>query len=541
MLVDYLVKRGTLAFLWVLLFLSIPLGLQSKSDVGLCFKCHTEFSESEYKKSTHGIFDCLVCHKDFNMSTHLVAVKKKDDVWRDALNRVCLSCHDEKMLSQKSHHRGAVRSRIFCSQCHDPHISVSIREDKRLKDERDYCLSCHGKNLSMRLKDGSSMSLYVDRERFLKSVHGKQRCSFCHSEFSKDHHPRRVYESRRDFVAKLSLNACARCHIEECKRYEGCVHGAVAREKKEIAPFCSDCHSPHYGKRVKDDPEVHLERCTACHRDVFEAYKESVHYKAYRRGDPKAPLCTSCHRPHEVIVTSFDLRNNETCLLCHSGVEKAHAEWFYNPPIKSESFVKFHLKSITCNVCHSTEKNSAVYLNPHDKRTRKPITLEMMRELFGVDREKLSSFLDKNRDGELDVSELWDYFAKLSEKGLILTLVGWMDVRDPILSHKTEPKGKALRDCEACHRPDSPFFKDAFIVLRDAYGWPYVFKASKDVLSLRSKLSPVSEFYVFGSTRIAIVDFLLIVAVIGAVLVPATHITLRILTRGLRKKRGGHG
>lgn len=540
MLGDILVM-WLLSLMLFLAFLLSPSLLLSKSDTRLCFRCHTEFQEADYKGGAHGSFDCLFCHKDFNMSSHLVHLKKKDEKWRRALNETCFTCHDQKVLSQKSHHKSTIGSDIPCSKCHDPHLSVSIREEKRVREERDYCLSCHGKDLYMRLRDGTKMSLYVDRERYLRGVHGKNKCSFCHTEFSKEKHPRRVFENRKDFVTRLSPNACARCHADECKRYEGCVHGAVAREKKELAPVCSDCHNPHYGKKVKEEPGIQLDRCVSCHRNVFEAYKESAHYRAFRRGDMRAPLCTSCHRPHEVIVTSFDLRNNDTCLTCHKGVEKVHANWFYNPPIRSESFMRFHLQSIACNVCHSSEKNCAIYLNPLEKRSRESISLEVMRELFGVDREKLGTFLDANRNGEIDVPELWNLFGSLSEKGYILTLLGWMDVKDPISSHRTQPKERALRDCEACHRPDSPFFKTTFLVFRDKYGWPYVFKASREVLGLRSRLSPLSEFYVFGSTRLWIVDFLLILAVIGAILVPATHITMRILTRKFRKKGRSHG
>ncbi|MCS7280805.1 MAG: cytochrome c3 family protein [Desulfobacterota bacterium] len=530
-----LVKLRIISFL-ILLFLFVN-PVEAKKEIKDCFKCHTDFEEREYALSVHGQFSCLVCHKDLKVETHIKERRPEKSAWRRSLNETCQMCHDSKTIFAKAEHR-KVSDQLLCTDCHNPHLSKSMRTEKKAKSERAYCLICHGnKGLKMRFQNGEEISIYVDEKRFLKSAHGKNPCSFCHLGFSKDRHPKGQYESKMDFVHKLSFSACARCHVDECKRFERCVHGALARKKEKSAPLCSDCHNPHYVTKIKkDDMELHLTSCIRCHKDVYDAYKESVHYKAWEKGKKDAPLCTGCHKPHDVLVTSFNLRNNEVCFECHKEIEKAHTDWFYNPPFKSQSFVKFHFELITCNVCHAKNKEGAVYLHPHDKKSRDPITIEDMKNLLGIDKEKLGPYLDKNRDGYVESRELWEIFDDLLRRGVTLTLIGWMDVRDPILSHFTEPKEKALRSCEVCHRADSPFFRDAFLLFRDEYGWPFVFKAHKDVLSTKSTLSPLSEFYVFGSTRLAIVDFLLIVSVFGALLVPAIHITLRILTRKWRKR-----
>jgi len=532
-----LVKVGTLLFatLSILSFLTLAL---AKEDSKVCFECHTQFAERDYLSSVHGQFSCFLCHKGLDVKGHIKEKKKEREVFRGTLNRECFECHDVKSISAIPQHASSSLNVFFCSDCHDPHLTKSVKADKVKRAERLYCLTCHGKrDLRKRLKSGEELSLYVDEKEFLKSSHGKNQCSFCHLGFSKGRHPKTSYGSKRELSERISPTACARCHIDECRRYERCVHAAASKKRGDrIAPVCSDCHNPHYVKIEKDSKDLHLTTCAKCHADVDRAYRESVHYKAWEKGNKNAPLCTGCHKPHEVLVTSFDIRNNEVCLDCHKGIEKAHTTWFYNPPFRSPSFVKFHLESITCNVCHGKEKKGAVYLYPYDRVKKTPLRIERMRELLGVEGDKLNVYLDANRDGYLNADELWALFNSLTGRKVSLTFLGWMDVRDPVLSHLTEPKDHALRSCEVCHRADSPFFKDAFVVFRDRYGWPTVFKAHKDVLSTKSALTPLSQFYVFGSTRLLVTDFLLVVAIFGAILVPSIHIFLRISTRRWRKK-----
>ncbi|MCX7857236.1 MAG: cytochrome c3 family protein [Deltaproteobacteria bacterium] len=531
-------KPRLIIILFVVILCNFAPGASSKEINQACFKCHTEFSEKDYKLSIHGQFSCFVCHRDLKLDEHIKEPKPARPIWRKNLNTECYTCHDFKTLSSRAQHSKAVLDQILCSECHNPHITKSMEAEKRAKEERVYCITCHGRpELKKRFKNGENISLYVDEKQFLKSAHGKNRCSFCHTDFSKEKHPKNTYESKRDFIEEHSPKICLRCHAEECKRYERCVHGAVSKKKDpKSGPVCSDCHKPHYVRLEKDDEDLHLQRCIKCHVDVYGPYKESVHYKGWKKGNKNAPLCTGCHKPHDVLITSFNLKNNEICFNCHKNIEKKHVQWFYNPPFKSTSFVKFHLESITCNVCHSKEKEGAVYFHPYDKRTKEPITVERLGELIVLPSGDINKYLDKNSDGYVNANELWKVFNDLVDKNVAFTLIGWMDVRNPVLSHLTEPKEKALRNCEVCHRADSPFFRDAFVVLRDRYGWPTVFKAHKDVLSTKSALSPLSDFYVFGSTRLAIVDFLLILAILGALLVPSIHIILRLWTRKWRKR-----
>jgi hypothetical protein len=74
------------------------------------------------------------------------------------------------------------------------------------------------------------------------------------------------------------------------------------------------------------------------------------------------------------------------------------------------------------------------------------------------------------------------------------------------------------------------------VIVRDRYGRPKLFKTDKDVLGPKAALTPLSEFYAFGSTRLGLIDILLIIAIFGALIVPLGHITLRVITRSWRKR-----
>jgi len=47
----------------------------------------------------------------------------------------------------------------------------------------------------------------------------------------------------------------------------------------------------------------------------------------------------------------------------------------------------------------------------------------------------------------------------------------------------------------------------------------------------------IKDFYVLGLTKIKILDILFFIAVLGGIAVPVGHITLRILTAPIRRKR----
>ena len=76
-------------------------------------------------------------------------------------------------------------------------LSFLIASPANAQSAADACLACHeDKTLSMTMKDGSTMSLFVDRAEVAKSVHGSQLiCTDCHTKYDKDHPSGATFDS----------------------------------------------------------------------------------------------------------------------------------------------------------------------------------------------------------------------------------------------------------------------------------------------------------------------------------------------------------
>ena len=182
------------------------------------------------------------------------------------------------------------------------------------------CLKCHAsKSLSFEFKDGSEMSLTVNAEGFLSSVHGRElSCGDCHQGYADDHPEDLVFQDRRDYRVK-SYELCRKCHFDTYTRTLESVHfGALKRGSKGV-PVCTDCHGAHeiHDPRAK---RVMISRsCASCHKDVYAEYGKSVHGAALAEDNPDVPACADCHTAHSIQTpdNGFHLASAQTCIRCH--------------------------------------------------------------------------------------------------------------------------------------------------------------------------------------------------------------------------------
>ena len=109
-----------------------------------------------------------------------------------------------------------------------------------------YCLGCHeDKNLSLTLKDGSTMSLFVDPADLGKSVHAKQLiCTDCHAKYDQDHPNGATFPSRRAYTV-ASYELCKKCHFDTYTRTLD-VHVSWLRKAIEI-----DSNNPRFLKTIR--------------------------------------------------------------------------------------------------------------------------------------------------------------------------------------------------------------------------------------------------------------------------------------------------
>jgi hypothetical protein len=223
--------------------------------------------------------------------------------------------------------------------------------------ESAHCLACHSA-MRGRLKTagGTLIELNVDTERFQASVHGGLSCTDCHLRFTDNPHsspsgsvPPAILAiasriSPKFHVDPVAAAACSRCHSEIYEKVLDSIHGKNITEKHEAdGAFCLDCHgSPHYIVPAKNPGSPvararQIQTCGRCHgnekmmgkynlnENVMESYEESFHGRKLALGDSRAPMCSSCHKAHDIMPITdpsspvYGKNKLKTCGKCHKG------------------------------------------------------------------------------------------------------------------------------------------------------------------------------------------------------------------------------
>ena len=195
--------------------------------------------------------------------------------------------------------------------------------------EQDECLGCHGSDpsMSMDLPSGEKLGVYVDQAVFGKSVHGEiLRCSDCHSDKQKPAgessypHDTKPFANKRDLTVRY-YEGCKACHFANyTKTLDGVHYSQMAKGNRQAA-LCVDCHGSHDIQRATEPRTRISHTCANCHAPVFKVYAASVHGRDAETGNPDVPVCTDCHRAHDIVDPSngqVALRTPEICGRCHT-------------------------------------------------------------------------------------------------------------------------------------------------------------------------------------------------------------------------------
>jgi len=212
--------------------------------------------------------------------------------------------------------------------------------------ELETCLGCHGnRDLVMKLPGGETVPLYVDWNAFAGSVHrDKLGCVECHAGADQVPHPKKQFRTRRD-VTMAYFEQCKRCHFANYTKTLDSVHYKRVAQGDPGAPVCSDCHTAHAVSRP-DVPRSRLSRtCATCHAAVFEAYARSVHGKALLEEQNRdVPVCTDCHRTHDIgnpRAATFQLATPALCGSCHTD-ERVMKKYGLSTRVVSTYLADFH-------------------------------------------------------------------------------------------------------------------------------------------------------------------------------------------------------
>jgi len=411
--------------------------------------------------------------------------------------------------------------------------SAAAKAASQLSESDRTCLACHGAaGLKKKLANRETLALYVDAEAYAHSAHQSMGCAACHSDVDLGKHPRAAkrIESSRAYTVNMA-QICRQCHDDKYQQYEGSIHAALLRQGNPIAPVCTDCHGSHDVQRKAASESIEAVPCRKCHEGIYGAYIESVHGRARMKSGPgKAPICADCHRAHDVSPASTGDRPRDACLACHAAAPKAHEAIFPN--------AARHLEAISCAACHAPTAQRKVDLRLFDAAKNTRVATD---ERGGAGLEERIRAADAQGKG-LDPKNVWTLLKEMNDNGGAgkTTLRGRLEVRSGVEAHQLADKGKAIRECETCHRQGAAPFQTVTISVVGPDGRPVRYEAQKEVLSSALSLDAVRGFYAIGGTRIGLFDILLATALLAGVSVPLLHLLVRRWARG-RSRNGGNG
>lgn len=215
----------------------------------------------------------------------------------------------------------------------------------------DACLACHGE---AGMKSASGKRISIDPAKHKESVHSALGCQTCHADIKDYPHPKRV-----------AAPQCATCHADEAatvaKSNHGLMFGATA---------CAQCHGNAHEFRATAKMTAG-QACSACHKEILDRYRSSIHFQARKNGDQDTPLCVTCHGPAHQIVPRTDpsspvAKENlpHTCAACHANPDflSRHNIPFARPveafklSVHGRALARGNTKAASCADCHSSHE-----------------------------------------------------------------------------------------------------------------------------------------------------------------------------------------
>ena len=205
------------------------------------------------------------------------------------------------------------------------------------------CADCHGGNRN-EMDPAAAMSRAKGFKRGLGRKGIAALCASCHSD------------------AGLIHKFAPQQRVDQYAQYQTSTHAKRLAAGDESAATCTDCHSVHDIRAVKDgNSPVHPlklpETCARCHSDAklmgrrgvghnqLAEYRSSVHWEALaKRGDLSAPGCASCHGNHGATPPAVS-SVAAVCGTCHVMYEDLYSKSPHQPVFSA-------LGTGGCTVCH---------------------------------------------------------------------------------------------------------------------------------------------------------------------------------------------
>ena len=541
-----------------------------------CARCHKKIMR-QYQRSKHAKISkrlCFECHNP-HTTTSFRRLSQKERMG------ICLQCHKKeghRWLPQREVHFRYLE----CTACHAPmaekgiffHLTAEGKDGKRFtlsyKHLKDFTRGYRGdlrkaidfngnglvevfeiKRFIAKFREGGIRNPQLEEEvlvlrpyhNYTDEVELIKDCTMCH--FSGAPFYSRVMLRVPDKVKgwrtiKMDKAIIGKIPpIPSKDYYFATVHGQNGVE-------CIDCHADltilreGEGFKVK---ELGLPVCEHCHEEVMEEYKNSLHAKVSKK------ICFGCHDPHSAVpFKELDVEQRKAiCMKCHDP-QRSH-DWL---PQRET-----HFKYLECTMCHApqAEKGMVFWLQKVDREGRqKRLEYGEVAELLGTKDPDLVKMLDSDGNGFLEDREVLSFLKSMRQKGREAVELG---VRVLVLkpSHNYTDKGTKAKDCSLCHSSRAEFYSKLIMEIPTPGAGIRTLPLDKSILVGIHPIPVTSDFYLLGESRISrrdIADLMYVVRkigykwldiigflfLLGGLSFVGLHGLVRILTIGMRKKRG---
>jgi predicted CXXCH cytochrome family protein len=220
-------------------------------------------------------------------------------------------------------------------------ISFFFAFSRLVAQTNEDCMMCHEDHTLSKVRQGKTVSLFVNTATLNKSVHKTVKCAGCHKDAAVSEFPH---------PENLKPVNCGNCHKAANMQFDAGIHGQALKLNAPYAPNCKECHGKHdilssaspASRTYKMNIPV---LCGTCHKEgspvariynitehnIIENYSEGIHGQGlFKRGLIVTATCNDCHGNHLILPhtsPNSSISSNkiaQTCMKCHARIEETH-------------------------------------------------------------------------------------------------------------------------------------------------------------------------------------------------------------------------